>query len=474
MNRKAVLIFITLLSSLALSACGSSGGGGGVPAVQPTNLDPSFGTNGKVTTNFLLPGTNNVTGNALAIQGDSKIVVAGIADSGNTSDFALARYNTDGSLDASFNGPLGICIIGIPCNGILTTDFNGDFDDATAMVIQANGKIIVAGVTLNGIDSDFALARYNTDGSLDTSFGPAGTGKVTTPFYTGQIDYASAIALQTNGKIVVAGSAFGGTNNDFALARYNTNGTLDTSFNYIGSSCLPGFICNGKQRTDFNSDFDYAEAVVIQANGKIVVVGSAGNGTDIDFALARYNSNGSLDTTFGTAGTGKVTTSFYSGQKNSAKGVILQPDGKIVVAGYANDGTNDNFALARYNTNGTLDTSFNDRGGLCIIGAPCSGQVVTDINGIYSKANSLALDAGSKIVVAGIAGSGFAVARYNIDGSMDISFGAIGTGLAGTDFGGLGASSGATAVAIQSNGKIVAAGTLSNMNNVFALARYLP
>jgi len=471
MSRKTVLIFITFLFTLALSACGSSGGGGGVPATQPTNLDPSFGVNGKVTTEFI--SGSPAEGYAMAIQGDDKIVMAGYAHNGADYDFALARYNIDGSLDTSF-GPAG--------TGKVMTNFSSSSDDRiNAVVIDGSGRIVVAGSARVSGRKHFALARYDVNGNLDTSFG-SGTGMVTTPFYGISLidDQANAIAVQTDGKIVVAGEVYNGTSYDFALARYNVDGSLDTSFNNL-SLCFPGFICNGIQRTDFNSDHDAVFAVVIRTDGKIVVAGYADGligGVNGDFALARYNTDGSLDTSFGSAGTGKVTTPFYSGSRwiDIARAMLLQTDGKIVVAGKADNGTNYDFALARYNADGTLDTSFNNQT-LCVIGNPCSGQVVTDFNSSYDVAYAVAIQGDDKIVVAGYTYNGadrdFALARYNADGSMDTNFGPVGTGLAVTDFSGSGDR--AYAVALQSDGKIVAAGSTGGGGSItFALARYLP
>ena len=257
------------------------------------SLDTSFDTDGKVTTDF---GGDDY-GFSASVQNDGKIIVAG---SSNT-DFALARYNTDGSLDTSFD-----------TDGKVTTNFGGN-DYGADVQIQTDGKIIVAGVSNN----DFALARYNTDGSLDTSFGTAG--KVTTDLGT-NIDYAYEVAIQSDGRIVLAGTS----GNNFALTRYTSTGALDNSFG-IG----------GKVSTDIGSGtFDFGYAIAIQNDGKIIVGGySEGN-----FALVRYTNTGALDTLFNTDG--KLTTEF----EGTANSVVIQSDGKIVVAGVSNN----DFALARY------------------------------------------------------------------------------------------------------------------------------
>jgi uncharacterized delta-60 repeat protein len=405
-------------------------------AAPPGDLDPTFDGDGKVTTDFA--GIFEIAG-AVAIQGDGKIVAAGTAaDVSGISDFALARYNTDGSLDPTFDG-----------DGKVTTDFAGASDEANAISIQGDGKIVAAGVARIGLNGpqDFALARYNTDGSLDTAFD--GDGKVTTDF-AGANDQAHAVAIQGDGKIVaagVAGDVISGTN-DFGLARYNANGSLDTTFGGDLPLPVPG---DGKVTTDFAGPTDQAFGVAIQGDGKIVAAGLSGS----DFALARYNSDGSLDTAFD--GDGKVTTDF-AGPTDQAHAVAIQGDGKIVAAGFA--GSDFDFALARYNTDGSLDTTF---GG--------DGKVTTDFAGSGSRdeAHAVAIQGDGKIVAAGLAVvSGifdFALARYRADGSLDTIFS--GDGKVTTDF--AGDFDVANGVVIQANGRIVAAGFAGDD---FALARY--
>jgi uncharacterized delta-60 repeat protein len=404
-------------------------------AAPPGDLDPTFDGDGKVFTDFA-GGADE--GRAVAIQGDGKIVAAGFAvGPGGSNDFALARYNTDGSLDTTFDG-----------DGKVITDFAGSFDQARAVALQGDGKIVAAGIaTVSGFN--FGLARYNTNGSLDTTFD--GDGKVTTAF--GGNEDAFGVAIQVDGKIVAAGfSVDSGGTNDFALARYNTDGTLDTTFSI-----------DGKMTTDFAGSTDEARAVAIQGDGQIVAVGFVFVSGAGDFALARYNSNGSLDATFD--GDGKATTDF-AGDFDQAFGVAIQGDAKIVTAGFANDVSgNQDFALARYNTDGSVDTTFNG-----------DGKVTTDFAGNTDQAFALAIQGDGKIVAAGFADVSrnirdFALARYNTDGSLDPTFS--GDGKVTTDFAGSGDV--AYGVAIQANGRIVAAGLahlLTTSSFVFALARY--
>jgi len=394
------------------------------------SLDITFDTDGLLTTAF---GDSADCAYAVAVQADGKIVAAGYAWNSDR-DFALARYNPDGSLDTTFSD-----------DGLLTTDF-GSSSDANAVAVQADGKIVAAGNAYDGSTADFALARYNPDGSLDTTF--SSDGLLTTAFGSGS-DFAYAVALQADGKIVAAGYADNGVNRDFALARYNPDGSLDTTFS-----------SDGLLTTDFGNSEDRARAMALQADGKIVAAGYADNGITDDFALARYNPDGSLDTTF--SGDGLLTTDFGNSE-DRAYAVALQADGKIVVAGVADNGSNYDFALARYNPDGSLDTTFSE-----------DGKLTTDFgsNDNDDAAYAVAVQADGKIVAAGYAYNGFnrdfALARYNPDGSLDTTFS--GDGLLTTDFG---SSDGAYAVALQADGKIVAAGyAYAGSNNHFALVRY--
>jgi uncharacterized delta-60 repeat protein len=230
----------------------------------------------------------------------------------------------DGSLDLIFG-----------TGGKVTTDFGIADDRGNAVAMQSDGKIFLAGNAYNGSTSDFALARYNRDGSLDTAFDT--DGKVTTDFGRDRYDYGNAAAIQTDGKLIVAGhSANGSGLFDFALARYNSDGSLDTALD-----------TDGKVTTDFgNHTDDYGYAATIQPDGKIVVAGYGYNDSGSDFALARYNSDGSLNTALDTDG--KVTTDFGS-IYDFGSSIALQPAGKIIVAGSSlNGNTNFDFALARY------------------------------------------------------------------------------------------------------------------------------
>jgi uncharacterized delta-60 repeat protein len=337
-------------------------------------LDTSFGVRGKVRTD--LGDRDSVA--ALAIQTDGKIVAAGTITR-HGADVGVARYDTNGSLDPTFG-----------TGGMVRLDVSGSFDTANAMAIQPDGKIIVAGYAVEH-HVGFALVRFNVDGTLDMTFGSGG--ETFTGFSGGPSEF-QAMGLLPNGKIVAAGFSappytFGGA---FALARYNPNGTLDASFGH-----------GGKVTAGFKRSGTFAYGLTLQADGKAVVAGGVSFGSDTDFALARFDYNGKLDEAFG--GDGLVRTDI-AGRKDIAFSTVWQPDGNIVVVGRSGEGITPDFAITRYNANGTLDTSFG-----------MGGKVTTDFAGRFDAAYACALQTDGRIVIVG--GSGlkplttFAVARYD-------------------------------------------------------------
>ncbi|MCK4663705.1 MAG: T9SS type A sorting domain-containing protein [Bacteroidales bacterium] len=406
--KKYTLIILTLLTTI------------NVFTQTPGSLDLSFGDAGIVITD--LSNYSDFV-YSMAIQTDGKIVVTGESYNGENTDFSLVRYNTDGTLDNTFG-----------TDGIVTTDINNLNDETRAIAIQTDGKIVVTGISSNGTDYDIAVIRYNSDGTLDNTFGTNGI--VITPvgeYY----DWPYAVAIQTDGKIVVTGNIYiTYYNSDIIVIRYNTDGTLDNSFG-----------AEGKVITAVSSTDDNASAVAVQTDGKIVTAGSSGT----DFAVLRYNTNGTLDNTFGTNGIIITDNGF-------ARAIILQTDGKIVTAG----GSDADFAVVRYNTDGTLDNTFGT-----------NGIVRTDINDKSNYAWAVAIQTNGKIVTAGYSynddmNTDFALVRYNINGTLDNTFGT--DGIVTTDIENY--SNQVRAVAIQNDGKIVVAGTLFYEPSDFALARY--
>jgi uncharacterized delta-60 repeat protein len=423
------LALVTSLASLVITSAAYG---------QPGQLDASFGGDGRVTTDVTAGGDFAAE---VAIQADGKIVVVGGAHWDRNPRFAVIRYNADGTLDTTFGG-----------DGKVTTNFTRREDGAWALAIQTDGKIVAAGDTgLRTGNSRFAVARYNADGTLDSSFG--GDGKVTTEF-TRADDPAAGMALQADGKIVVSGGAAWNTRHaNFALVRFDTDGTLDTTFGG-----------DGKVTTSFTRGRDFANEVVVQADGKLVAGGYASysrtNGSS-RFALARYDADGMLDPTFG--GDGKVTTNFTR-RNDVVLDLALQPDGKIVAAGIAaSDGSNSKFGLARYDSDGTLDGSFS-----------ADGKVTTDFTLGYDHGEAVAVQPDGKIVVGGATaglGGRFVVARYDTSGTLDSTFN--GGGIAATNF--TRHDDFAFGLALQVDGNFVLAGGSGwgGSNPKVALARYL-
>jgi uncharacterized delta-60 repeat protein len=294
-------------------------------------LDTTFGTQGKVMTKI---GNGTAEGHAVALQADGKILVAGSVDeSPKGKSFALARYNADGSLDGSFG-----------TGGIVTTSFGSQSDEAFAIVVQPDGKIVLGGHALSATRGlDFALARYNADGSLDGGFGSGG--KVLEPIRAGNLrDSIYALALQSidgQTKIVAVGGE-----GDFEIARFDADGALDATF-----------AAGGSITTVFGSVIGAARAVMVGGDNKITVVGHS----DHDWALLQLEANGAADGSFGNGG--RVLTPL-STNWDEAQAVIRQADGKIVVGGwvYAGNGSAGDFVVARYATDGTLDAGFGTAG----------------------------------------------------------------------------------------------------------------
>lgn len=434
----ATTVLLTLLVSVQIAQA------------RDGDLDPSFGNGGRVMTD--LAHSTDIA-NAVAIQDDGKFVVVGTTYKDNDyshEDFAVARYNPNGTLDPSFGN-----------HGRVRTDFPGLAAVPSSVVIQPDGKIVVAGGAFPLFEflGDFKIVRYNPNGSLDTSFGNGG---IVTTSFPGQGSYASAVALQPDGRIIAAGTDFvdfsgdDSSNTDFALARYDANGAPDSTFGIAG-----------QVTTDFDGFNDDAFSILVQADGKLVAVGSAKRPTTFyDFAAVRYLSNGMIDTTFGTGG--MVRTDFGAQGFDQARSAALAPNGKIVAAGLAisKEGLNQTFAVVRYSSNGVLDTNFSG-----------DGRRQVDFGSCCQSASKVLLQNDGKIITVGYANtedsdSDFLLARLDARGALDPTFGV--GGRVRTSFGNL--NGGANGAALQVDGAIVAVGfqaTFSSQWSNFALARYL-
>lgn len=337
-------------------------------------LDQTFGTGGKVVA-ALDPGGDGST--AIAFQPDGKIVTAGSVIHNNfVVAFVTARFNPDGSLDQTFG-----------TNGSVQTTFGDAAAEGNDVVLQGDGKIIVVGFTGAGSYSslnNFALVRFNSDGTLDQSFGAGGKVKSAR-------GVATSAVLQSDGKMVVGGTYDTGSSNGFMVARYNSNGTLDGTFGNAGVT-----------KTAIGSGEAFSFGIGLLSDGRIVVGGYSATTQDHDFTVACYNANGTLDQTFGTGGI--ATTDFSGGTDDIAYALAVQRDNKIVLGGRSGDYPTFNFAIARYTSTGQLDQTFGT-----------GGKVLTAVS---NDSNGYALTiAGSKITLAGAVANSqspfdFGLARY--------------------------------------------------------------
>jgi uncharacterized delta-60 repeat protein len=417
---------VGFLAGVLVAAAGSAD-------AAPAVLDPSFGGGwGMVTTSF----ASSAAADAVVLQPDGKIVaVGGVGQPFTSRDFALARYEPDGTLDPTFGS-----------GGVVTAPAG----IARAVALQPDGKIVAAGTTFTQV----RIARYHADGSLDPSFGTGGV--VTTQVGTGDSG-ANALLLQPDGKIVVAGEGSDGQNTEFMLVRYDAHGSLDPTFGSVGVVM-----------SQIGAGDSAIEGLALQADGKLIADGEGSDGSKTKLALVRYDAHGSLDPTFGTGGV--VTAPFLYDPSNASVGpVTLQADGKIVSA-RTDSGI---WVVARYDTKGSLDPTFGDRG-VAILGAY-----------YYGRASSMALQPDGKIVLAGSSSDGgtdtanlLELARWNSNGTLD------GTTFSGSGFAFFHAWRGSTAnppppaspaIALQPDGRIVAAGSASDdagTTQRFLLARY--
>jgi uncharacterized delta-60 repeat protein len=431
------MAIVLILASLA--------GPGVVPAeAAPGSLDVSFGVGGSIRTNI---GGTYDWAYAAAIQPDGRILAAGVSNARGTYDFALARYTATRDLDPTFGN-----------GGVVLTDFGQSYDWAYALALQPDGKILVAGVSDVSQSSDFALARYNRDGTLDRDFGHGGL--VTVDFRPLTVDIVHGIAVQPDGRIVVAGVTYEDVvtlrpHGDFMVARLLPNGKNDVSFGL-----------GGVMTTDFgDGSYDEPYAVAIQPDGKIVLAGytNQGSGPGVLFgadqlALARYLANGFLDPQFGEGG--RIV--FDGGSLDERLlALTVTPDGGLVAGGYVNGERRSDLLLVRLGRDGNFVPGFgNTRRGISI----------NDLGTNSERISSLVVQPDGKIVAGGqtavFNNADFAIFRYEPNGLFDSGFGR--DGVATFDF--QGREDRVHAVALQADGKIVAVG---QSEADFAVARFI-
>lgn len=371
---------------------------------------------------------------------DTALVTATAGTASTTQPLTVTVRGTAGSVDTSFGAA-----------GKIITEVGAGEDYANAVTVQADGKVIVAGSSRTNTATVVSLVRYSIDGDMDVTFGTGG--KVLTSV-SERSDVAYAIAVQPDGKILVAGSSdqsAAGNGLDFMLVRYNTNGTLDTTFGN-----------GGKVVTDILHQGNVARAMVLQADGKIVLGGEAlvnSSTSGVDFALARYTTNGTLDTTFGSGGT--VTTALKTGAGSDVvRGLALQTvDGEARILAAGGDG---DFLAARYTAAGVLDNSF-----------ATGGKLVGVFGSNIGGANSVVVLPDGKAVLAGHTNNDLALVKLQVSGSLDTTFNA--TGKMVYPISSSGNWDQATAIARQSDGKLVVGGWVYSGNSSsgdFVIQRY--
>ena len=414
------------------------------------DLDPTFSGDGFLTASFgPLTSTSDVA-DAVTVDQQGRILVAGSTSKGN--DFAILRYQPDGSLDPSWS-----------FDGRVRTDFGGS-DGAVSLAVDDQGKVVVAGTTTDSSGhSQFALARYMPHGRFDDSF--SADGKVTTDFREAPAQVtnarATSLAIDSLGRIVVAGRVDFGEYT-FGVARYLPNGALDTSFSGDGKTA---FVFD--ESASNNLDTPYA--VATDSQDRVVLAGGA---ADVgQSALARLTPDGSFDTTF--SSDGKVITDFLGGISD-IRSIAIDSQNRIVAAGrgYYADGSGDptdtaGFSLARYLPGGALDPTFSPKG--------VAGTLTTHVGSGQAVAHGVAIDSLGRIVAVGESAPGapsddFAVARYEPSGLPDTTFS--GDGQVTTHIGSERYPTGAFAGAVDAQDRIVAAGVARRSVDI-AVARYL-
>jgi uncharacterized delta-60 repeat protein len=374
----------------------------------------------------------DVSNPVAAIQPDGKIVIAGGAQ--NSPDFLVARFNPDGSLDANFGH-----------NGVVVTDAGTDGDFASTVAIAADGKIYVGGSTNNNVVSHFALIRYTSSGLPDATFGQNG---IVITNIADQSSYILAVATTPDGKVIALGQVAGTDGGDYAMVKYNSNGTPDLLFNRTGQLVI-----------NFGG-YDSPASIAVSSDGKIYAGGFDAQTGFQHFRISRFNANGSLDLTYNN-GTG--TNSIGFGDSNDRlTNILLLNDGKILAAGQTglNMATGDDIELVRLNIDGTLDLNFGT-----------NGLVTSDINASIDQNNMLATDVNGNILAGGYnigTGVDYTLFRYNNNGIPDAAFG---TGGGLIDFV-PGSTFSYGPLFKQPDGKFIVSGGLNTGNTSSFLARF--
>ena len=407
---------------------------------QSGEIDTTFGIDGKVVTGF---GTNNNTANATAFQTDGKFIVGGtyVSNRGDN-DFALARYNSDGTLDTTFGS-----------EGKVNTNFgNNNYNYINSIYVVPDGKIMVIGTSgMVSLAPKLVVVRYLTNGTIDASFGTSGKVISTLIPYS---PYGNKLVFQPDGKFLITSCKQYNSdpNYYFGIERYSPDGVLDITFG-----------TDGQAVSSFGNGQSIPASLALQPDGKILVAGRYQPTNARQLALMRFTAEGSIDTSFD--GDGKVVTNFGNGSVSEAIEVSVNSNGKISVTGIIHT-TPRNFGLVQYNSNGSLDTSFDG-----------DGKATIAFQSNFETINSVTRQSDGKFLVViksddfALTTSDFIVRRYNSDISLDTSFGVNGQTSAAFTTG----MNESQAAGIASDGKIVVVGKAAASefaNTDFAIARY--
>ncbi len=409
-------------------------------------LDTSFNSVGYTVHDSAAGGSDTDYGTTITLDASGRILVGGFSTNGAPNDdMVIWRYNADGTVDTSFNS-VGYTVHDSAAGG-------SDADYGRAIALDSSGRILVTGSSGNGTDVDMVIWRYNADGTLDTSFNSVGYTVHANAASGNDSDEGQAITLDASGRILVGGFSTNGTGNlDMVIWRYNTDGTLDTTF------ASQGFVFHDS--TAGGSGDEQGTAITLDASGRILVTGSSTNGTgNSDMVIWRYNVDGTLDTTF--ASQGFVVHDSAAGGNDTDYGtaITLDASGRILVTGYSTNGTgNSDMVIWRYNVDGTLDASFASEG--FVVHDSAAGGSGYDIG------YAIALDASGRILVTGHSTNGtgnndMVIWRYNVDGTLDTSFNSVGYTVHDSAAGGSDADYG-RAIALDSSGRILVTGYSTN------------
>jgi len=396
----------------------------------PASLDLSFGAG---TGTAIVPiDSNGDVLSSMAIQPDGRILLGGYCVVAGSNNFCMARLLDNGTLDTSFG-----------TGGRVTTAIGPNNNDrASAMTLLPDGRIVLAGTCHNGNDFDICVARYLSNGSLDTQFNS--TGKRVLPGDGTKNEYGRAVAVQNDSKIVIAGYRSETAEDNFLVIRLLADGSFDTSFNTSGSRSVN--VIAGVN--------DQASAVAVAVDRSIVVAGTCTQATQ-RFCVVRLTSTGATDTSFN--GTGQLVLSQLAvGSNDQLNALAIQPDGYLVMAGQCTSGSVSSFCAVRTAADGTLDSNFNG-----------SGKQVLGSLYTTEKVASVAIEAGGRIVLGGtcsnLSSSRLCVMRLNPDGTPDTSFNT--SGRENYSIGPL-ITDELTAIAVRRDGRIVAAGSCFNGTNL--------